>query len=127
MFENGVATDSKYPWLNTFNEESESETLAEESFKRENVRFKPLNDFVDLKLRDVRSGSALAVYLLMFRCAKGDVATLTRTWMAEICGYNVSTITNAVKELEEIGVVRRVQRGLPNRSMSVFRLMPLRR
>ena len=73
-------------------------------------RWAELNDFVDVSLRNLGS-TAAAVWLVLFRDARGGVARVSQKWIAERLGKDERTVRTALDELIAAGLVEKKRQG----------------
>jgi DNA-binding MarR family transcriptional regulator len=78
--------------------------------KKQQGRFSSINNFVDMKMRDL-TRVEIAVYLTLWRCEKDGKAKISQTRIAEIVGCSVESVRKAVKELIKKELIKRKMKG----------------
>lgn len=84
-------------------------------------RFRMLNDFVDQTLQKV-SKSAAIVWFILYRDERNGRAQASQQHVATRAGYSVRTVYDALRELEERGLVEVLRKGRLNAGVSVYRV-----
>jgi hypothetical protein len=83
-------------------------------------RWEELNRFVDETLRGELTGSALKVWLVLFRDARDGVARTSQSWIAERAGLTVRGVQMAINKLYEEKLVWLIMRGSPTGGVSLY-------
>lgn len=84
-------------------------------------RFRQLNDFVDVTLRDLTHAER-SVWLILFRDMRDGTARTAQTDLARRAGFSVATVQRALRRLESRGLVRVVRPGRLRGGPSVYAL-----
>ena len=87
-------------------------------------RFKTLNAFVDVSMRDLRRNE-IAVWLILYRDTKDGTARTSQTDIARRAGVTKRTVVRTIGRLELKGLLRIIRRGGINSGPSTYRVQPL--
>jgi hypothetical protein len=84
-------------------------------------RSRTLNAFVDFTLAEL-GRAEIAVWLVLFRDCRDGLARTAQTDIARRAGIGLRTVYNALRRLEQLGLVRVVRRGRLGTGPSSYRL-----
>jgi predicted DNA-binding transcriptional regulator len=87
-------------------------------------RFKTLNAFVDVSMRDLRRNE-IAVWLILWRDTRDGISRTSQTDIARRAGITKRTVIRVVGRLERKGLLRIIRRGGINSGPSTYRVQPL--
>jgi len=87
-------------------------------------RFKDLNTFVDFSMAEL-GRSEIAVWLVLYRDIRDDIAQTGQTDIARRSGISDRTVRRALKKLESKGLVKIVWRGRLGTGPSKYRITPM--
>lgn len=99
----------------------ESKTHPKKSPKREASRWRELNQFIDITLREL-APRQVAVWICLFRDCRNGVASVSQVYIAERCGLKRPTVSKAIAELEALGLVTTIHTGGIGRGVSKYRV-----
>lgn len=85
-------------------------------------RFRVLNAFVDVTLAELCRGD-IAVWLVLFRDTRDGTARTSQADIARRAGLSDRGVRNALRRLEQRGLLRCVCRGGLNRGASRYRVL----
>lgn len=84
-------------------------------------RFRTLNAFVDFTLADL-GRAEIAVWLVLFRDSRDGFARTGQTDIANRAGIGRRTVYNAIRRLEQFGLLSVVRRGRLGAGPSTYRV-----
>jgi hypothetical protein len=90
--------------------------------KRHADRFRVLNEFIDVTMRNLSDAAAKAWFVLYRDTKPNGLAKVGLSDLATRMGCSVSTAKRAIRELRRRGLVSVDVRGRPGRGPSVYRL-----
>ena len=102
----------------------EPKTPNKKPTKRDGNRWKDLNQFIDISLRELNRRQ-IAVWLILFRDARNGVATTSQTDIARRSGLQRPTVSTTIGELEALGLIQTMHQGGLNRGMSKYRIQSI--
>jgi len=86
-------------------------------------RFKTLNTFVDLIMREL-TGAETAVWMVLYRDTRDGLAQTSQEDIARRAGITDRTVRRVIGRLERRGLLTTVYRGGLNRGTSKYRISP---
>ncbi len=87
-------------------------------------RFAVLNNFVDFTMRDLKAAD-VRVWMVLYRDTKDGTAATGQSDIARRAGITPRSVGDAIKRLEQMGLLKVVYRGGLNRGVSRYRILPL--
>lgn len=87
-------------------------------------RFAVLNEFVDAGMVGLSRVEALT-WLVLYRDTRNGTACVSAESIAARIGCDRRAVTNALRELRKVGLLKQVFRGGINRGPSRYRVLPI--
>lgn len=112
------------PPMNPQSNQKKPGTTEEKSSNRNQGRWHQLNEFTDMTMREL-SPRQVAVWLCLFRDSRNGIASVSQAYIAERCGLKRPTVSQAIAELEALGLVLTVHTGGVGRGVSKYRVQSL--
>ena len=92
--------------------------------KRDANRWKELNMFIDITMRDLTPAQT-AVWLTLFRDERKGVSKSAQADIARRCGLSRESVSRAIAELGRRGLVQTLHQGGLNQGLSWYRVTAL--
>lgn len=93
-------------------------------WNRTGGRFRVLNAFVDLSIAGL-TRNEIAVWLILYRDTREDVARTSQADMARRAGVSDRTIRRVIRTLEHRGLLKILRRGGIGRGPSAYQVRPV--
>jgi len=103
---------------------TEAKTPHKKPPKRDASRWRELNQFIDVTMRDL-SPRQVAVWLTLFRDSRNGVASVSQAYVGERCGLQRPTVSTAIAELEALGLATTIHTGGVGRGVSKYKVHPM--